>query len=160
MLVRPNVCSYMRAFINACATFLISNSLLLTSSFLLLEYRNFVDFLQSIISMYAVNVIVIVMGNLNAHLQGTVIKSSHERGRYMQCMLHVDYHNLYGPSIASQIVWVLFQHLFPMVTFTKSPIDYILVPDTCLDTVSYCEILDDDVLNVSRHRPIVCEICY
>ena len=33
MFVRPNVCSQMRAFINAYATFLISNFLLLTSSF-------------------------------------------------------------------------------------------------------------------------------
>ena len=36
MFVRSNVCSYMRAFVNACATFLISNFLLLTSNFLLL----------------------------------------------------------------------------------------------------------------------------
>ena len=36
MFVRPNVCSHMRAFINACATFIISNFLLLTSNFLLL----------------------------------------------------------------------------------------------------------------------------
>ena len=36
MFVRPNVCSHMRAFINACAAFLISNFLLLTSNFLLL----------------------------------------------------------------------------------------------------------------------------
>ena len=38
MLVSPNVCSHMRAFINACAPFLFSTSnvLLLISNFLLL----------------------------------------------------------------------------------------------------------------------------
>ena len=36
MFVRPNICSHMRAFINACATFLISNFSLRTSNFLFL----------------------------------------------------------------------------------------------------------------------------
>ena len=35
MLARPNVCSHMRVFINACATFLFSNFLLLTALFVL-----------------------------------------------------------------------------------------------------------------------------
>ena len=108
--------------------------------------------------MYAENGIVIVVGDLNAHLQGrTFIKPSDERGRYMQCMLN--YHDLM--SVNSQPNCLdAFSTFVSYGDFYESLIDHILVPDICLDAVSYCEILDDDVLNVSRHRPIVCEICY
>ena len=40
------------------------------SNISIFEYRNCVDFLQSLISMYAENGSVIVMGDVNAHLQG------------------------------------------------------------------------------------------
>ena len=39
-----------------------------------------------------------------------------------------------------------------------SLIDHILLPVERIDTVISCKILDDHVLNVSRHRPIVCSI--
>ena len=75
----------------------------------------------------------------------------------MQCML--DYHNLMSVNSQSNCLGA-FSTFVSYGDFYESLIDHILVPDTGLDTVSYCEILDDDVLNVSRHRPIVCEICY
>ena len=39
-----------------------------------------------------------------------------------------------------------------------SLIDHVLLPLERLDTISPCEILDDHVLNTSRHRQIVCRI--
>ena len=39
-----------------------------------------------------------------------------------------------------------------------SLIGHVLLPVERLDTVISCKILDDHVLNVSRHRPIVCSI--
>ena len=75
----------------------------------------------------------------------------------MQCML--DYHNLMSVNSQPDCLGA-FSTVVSYGDFYESLIDHILVPDTCLDTISYCEILDDDVLNVSRHRPIVCEICY
>ena len=128
------------------------------SNISIFDYINFVDYLQSVISMYAENGSVIVMGDVNAHLQGhTYIKQSDNRGRYVQSML--DYHNLV--SINSQSNCLGAHSTFVSYDdFYESLIDHILIPDTCIDTVSYCEILDDDVLNVSRHRPIVCELLY
>ena len=35
-------------------------------------------------------------------------------------------------------------------------IDYILVPQECLDFVSHCEVATDECLVYSRHRPILC----
>ena len=69
------------------------------SNISIFDYRNFVDYLQSVTSMYAENGSVIVMGDVNAHLQGHIyIKPSDDRGRYVQSML--TYHNLV--SINSQ----------------------------------------------------------
>ena len=39
-----------------------------------------------------------------------------------------------------------------------SLIDYICLPTECKDLVSYCEVLDDDCLNVSRHMPILLQL--
>lgn len=120
------------------------------------NYRDFIDFMQTVISMYSENGILIVMGDLNAHLQGhRYIKSSDERGKCLQRMLH--YHNLVSvnnlPSCyGATSTFVSYDD------FYESLIDHILVQDTSLSTVSFCEIVDDGVLNVSRHRPIICEI--
>ena len=109
------------------------------------DYRNFVDYSQSVISMYAENGSVIVMGDVNVHLLGhTYIKPSDDRGRYVQSM--VDYNNLV--SINSQSNCLGAHTTFVSYDdFYESLIDHILIPDTCIDTVSYCEIFDDDVLN-------------
>ena len=40
----------------------------------------------------------------------------------------------------------------------QSLIDYISVPVEIFDCVEKCIVLDDDCLNVSRHRPIICYI--
>ena len=40
----------------------------------------------------------------------------------------------------------------------RSLIDHILIPDVKLDMVLSCEITDDHVLNVSRHRPVSCTL--
>ena len=37
-------------------------------------------------------------------------------------------------------------------------IDHILLPIEKYDLVTSCEILDDDALNVSNHRPICCHV--
>lgn len=40
----------------------------------------------------------------------------------------------------------------------ESLIDHILFPFERVDTISSCEILQEDMLNVSRHMPIVCSV--
>jgi len=45
--------------------------------------------------------------------------------------------------------------LFCSVLYT-SLIDYICIPCDNIDFVTHCEIADDNCLNVSRHRPILC----
>ena len=52
------------------------------------EFRDFIDYLYVIISMYWHNGVVVVMGDFNAHLQGNVfIKPTDDRGRYLIDMM-------------------------------------------------------------------------
>ena len=119
-------------------------------------YRDFIDLLQAVISMYSENGTVIIMGDFNAHLQGqTFIKATDERGRYLLDML--SYHNL----VAVDTLPICTGATASFVSYGDahvSLIDHILVPDVKLDTILSCEISDDHVLNVSRHRPVICVI--
>ena len=120
------------------------------------EYRDFVDVLQTLISAYAEMGIVIVMGDMNAHLQGQrFIKATDYRGEYLLGMMrYFDLVSINTLPIASgaQASFVSYGDLY------ESLIDHILIPSQRIDTVAYCKIQDDDVLNVSRHRPVICSL--
>ena len=40
----------------------------------------------------------------------------------------------------------------------ESLLDHIIIPSDKLDLVESCEICEDDCLNVSRHRPVFCQL--
>ena len=119
-------------------------------------FREFIDLLQSVITMYSEMGHIVVMGDFNAHLQGqTYIKPTDARGIYFQNM--VSYHNLVAVNTlplctGATASFVSYGDIY------ESLIDHILIPDVKLDTVISCEITDDHVLNASRHRPVVCVI--
>ena len=120
------------------------------------SFKDFIDLLHSVISLYSDNGTVIVMGDYNAHLQSkTFIKPNDVRGNYLKDML--DYHNL----IAVNTLPLCTGAESSFVSYgdaQRSLIDNILIPDVKLDMVLSCEITDDHVLNVSRHRPVSCTL--
>ena len=124
-----------------------------SSNHALHSFKDFIDLLHSVISLYFDNGTVIVMGDFNAHLQSkTFIKPNDVRGNYLNDML--DYHNL----LAVNTLPLCTGATASFVSYGdahRSLIDHILIPDVKLDSVIHCEITDDDVLNVSRHRPPV-----
>ena len=116
-------------------------------------YRDFVDLLQTVISIYTDHGIVIVMGDMNAPLQSQrFIKATDYRCEYLLGMMNnfnltsVNMQPLTSGALAS---FVSYGCLY------ESLIDHILLPTQRLDTVAYCTIQDDDVLNVSWHRPVI-----
>ena len=119
-------------------------------------YREFIDYLQTIISMYSEHGTVIVMGDLNAHLQGQrFIKATDCCGEYLlQMMNHFNYVSVSTPPFATGATssFVCYGGLY------ESLIDHVLLPAERIDTVAYCKMADDHVLNVSWHRPIICSI--
>ena len=117
-------------------------------------YRDFVDLLETVISTYTDHGIVIVMRDMNAHLQRQrFIKATDYRGEYLLGMMN--YFNLTSVNTqpltsGASASFVSYGGLY------ESLIDHILLPTQRLDTVAYCTIQDDDVLNVLRHRPVIC----
>ena len=97
-----------------------------------------------------------MMGDFNAHLQGRrFIKVTDARGRYLLDMMHNHSMlslNTLPTCVGATASFVSYGDLY------ESLIDHILLPIERLDTVLSCEILDDDVLNVSRHLQVVCSV--
>ncbi|MCG8112938.1 MAG: reverse transcriptase family protein [Candidatus Thiodiazotropha taylori] len=83
------------------------------------------------------------------------LKSTDVRGRSLLDLMHI--HNLLAINTLSICTGATSSFISYGDRF-ESLIDHILVPSERLDTVLKCEILDDDVLNVSRHLPIVCSV--
>ncbi len=106
--------------------------------------------------MYKDKGIVTIMGDFNAHLNGRVfIKPLDARG--LQLLNFLTENNLVSVNtmdmcIGAESTFVSYDGRH------ESFIDHIVIGQERLDTVKYCTILDDSVLNVSRHRPIVCDI--
>ncbi|MES9879927.1 MAG: reverse transcriptase domain-containing protein, partial [Sedimenticola sp.] len=119
-------------------------------------YREYIDNIYNMLSMYKDKGLVIIMGDFNAHLNGRVfIKPLDDRGHCLldflsdNNMISVNATNL---CTGAESTFVTYDGRH------ESFIDHIIISQETLDTVKTCTILDDSVLNVSRHRPIVCDI--
>ena len=100
-------------------------------------YREFVDYLQTLISLYSDNGTVVVMGDFNAHLQGQrFIKATNDRGKYMQAMF-ICYHNLVSVNTLP-ICTCATSTFVSYGDFYESLIDHILLPDTSIDMIQSC----------------------
>ena len=117
-------------------------------------FRDCVDRLQNIISVYSEKGMVVIMGDINTHLS----RSGHQerqsnRCRYLNKLL-ID-NNLVSINTldfcrGADSTFVTYDGRH------ESLIDHIIIPVEKLHYVSFCEIKDDSALNVSRHRPIHC----
>ena len=106
--------------------------------------------------MYCHNGLVVVLGNFNAHLQGDWdIKPTDDRGAYLLDLMN--YHNLASLNTMPLCSGAA-ASFFSNDGKYESLIDHILFPVERLDTVMSCKLLDDHVLNVSRHRAVMCRI--
>ena len=146
------ICGIQLTWSNVC--FYIIQVYAPSSNHALHSFKDFIDLLHSVISLYSDNGTVIVMGDFNAHLQSkTFIKPNDVRGNYLNDML--DYHNLLAVSTLPLCTGATASFV-SYGDAHRSLIDHILIPDVKLDSVIHCEITDDHVLNVSRHRPVSC----
>ncbi len=96
------------------------------------------------------------IGDFNAHLHGRhFVKDLDARGLELTNFLNIN--NLVSINTLDSCVGA--DSTF--VTYDgrhESLIDHIVMARDIVDTISKCEVLDDSVLNVSRHRPIVCTL--
>ena len=120
------------------------------------SYRDYIDRLRNIMSLYSEKGTVVLMGDMNVNMAPTSIHA-HATGRlsyfrdFMQDNNSVSVNTLDICSGAKSS-YVSYDGRY------KSLLDHIIIPSDKLDLVESCEICEDDCLNVSRHRPVFCQL--
>ncbi|MES9879758.1 MAG: reverse transcriptase family protein [Sedimenticola sp.] len=121
-------------------------------------YREYIEKLENIISLYSGKGMVVIIGDINAHL-----KSSHfskpidVRGKRVSEFL--DTNNLVSVNTLELCTGSRSSFVAPGGT-GESLIDHIIMPVERIDTLVSCHIMDDTALNVSNHRPVLCCIAF
>ena len=113
-------------------------------------YRDYIDKLHNLWSMYSQHGIVIFMGDFNC----SSVTMDGRATTFRNFLKDTD-------SVAVNTLPFCRGAQSSFVSYdnkSSSLIDYIIIPTEKLDCVDYCEIVDGDCLNVSRHRPIVCAL--
>jgi len=118
------------------------------------RFREYIDRLSELIYYYSEKGTVIVMGDLNANLNSIHFqKVENERSRLLTSLLLN--HNL----VSLQTLDMCIGARSTFVSYSgncESLIDHILISRDYMD--SSCEIADDNALNVSNHRPVLCRL--
>lgn len=119
-------------------------------------FKECLERLQNIMHLYSEQGMVVLMGDFNTYLPEV---SSRDRpdNRSLHFQTFLQENNLFSVNTSDLCIGAN----STFVTYDgrhESLIDYILIPIEKYRYVSYCEILDDNALNVSRHRPVICTL--
>ena len=119
-------------------------------------FKEYLDRLQNILYLYSEKGMVVLMGDFNTYLPEASSRDRPDnRSLYFQTFLQE--HNLFSVNTSdlctgANSTFVTYDGRY------ESLIDYIMIPIEKYRYVSYCEILDVNCLNVSRHRPVSCTL--
>ena len=118
------------------------------------KYKDYIEKIENIVSIYSSRGTIIIMGDMNSKVYHSQ-RISNSRLFYLSNFL-TDF-NLCSINTLDFCSGASTSH----VNYngqSESLIDHIILPVEKVDLVIDCSILDDDSLNVSNHRPIVCTI--
>ena len=116
-------------------------------------FKDYIDKLYNLWSLYSENGLVVFMGDFNANLLNNSTQDS--RNAYLKKFLNDTI------CIAANTLNICEGAKSSFVSYdgsSESLIDHIILPIERTDSISKCEILDDNCLNVSRHRPVICSV--
>lgn len=114
-----------------------------------------IDILESLFSVYSERGKVIIIGDLNVKIKGPRYQfKDDDRSSTFQTFL--DRSNLLSVNVQSECKGPV--HTFFPQTGHCTGIDHVLIESSMYDLVKSCEVLDDNVINVSEHNPIVCSL--
>ena len=119
------------------------------------SFYDYVDKLSNLLGLYSDKGIVIIMGDLNTNILPNCLHTQNTRSRHMIDFLKSNNFvslNTMDFCVGASSTFVSYDNTH------ESLIDHILFPIEELYCVTACEICDDEALNVSRHRPVVCEV--
>ncbi|XP_053395834.1 uncharacterized protein LOC128555985 [Mercenaria mercenaria] len=122
------------------------------SNYSILTFRDYIDKLYNLWSMYSENGTVLFMGDFNAKIQ---VHSKNYRDMYT--LRFINDTNCVAVDTMSFCTGAKHSYVSYDDRFVTL-IDHICVPVEKIDCVNLCTILDDNCLNVSRHRPVICSL--
>jgi hypothetical protein len=117
-------------------------------------YKNSIEAVENTLFRYADKGITIVMGDYNAELPSrnqTHFMMDNRSNMLSNFMLQC---NMVAINALEMCTGAEFSNV-PYNSERETLIDHVLIPECDIERVEYCSILDDNVLNVSTHRPIV-----
>ena len=118
------------------------------------EFIEYIEKLHDIVNFYSMQGNIYIMGDLNVHLNGTAfIKPLDRRGYALQDFLNVhDYISAGTLPLTTGALTTLVSYSMQ----SQSLIDHILILAYTIGKIISCKILDDDCINVSNHRDLLC----
>ena len=120
-------------------------------------YRDCINALHDIVSAYTEKGRVVVMGDFNTHLLGRVWLRDNDR-RSRDLVYFMEQHNLVAVDTLSNCTGAVSTFVSYDGRY-ESLIDHVFLSGESCDLVRSCCIVEDDCLNVSSHRPIICSLC-
>ena len=127
-----------------------------SANYRIAEFESYLFKLQDLCSMYSDKGTLIIMGDFNAHKNGRVFLKGHDR-RSNLLQQFLSGNNFLSVNTLPLCTGATSTFVSYSGEYT-SMIDHILIQIEKIDLVSTCNVLDDDALNVSTHRPIVMHI--
>ena len=126
------------------------------SNYSLIAFTEYIDKLRNILNLYTEKGIVVLMGDMNVNLLPNASQVN-PTGRKLRFLDFLRDTNLISLTTLESCAGAS-SSFVSYDNSTESLIDHILFPVEKLLYVNQCEICNDDCLNVSRHRPIACQI--
>ncbi|XP_069109187.1 uncharacterized protein [Argopecten irradians] len=121
-------------------------------------YSEYIAKLNDLCSSFLLEGSVVILGDVKARLSGPrMVGYENHRGHLLPCIL--DRNQLYSVTTSSVCKGPLFTYVHSE-DGSSSLIDHIIIQVSKTDFVKECRILGHIFLNVSNHRPIVCELCF
>lgn len=120
------------------------------------KFEEYLFRLQDLCSIYSDRGTLILIGDFNSHLNGVNFIKRHDR-RSILFSNFLRNNNL----VSANTLQLCTGASCSFVSYSReyaSLIDHIILPIEKQDLILQCEILDDDALNVSAHRPIFCSV--
>ena len=118
------------------------------------KYRDYLESLSDVVSLYSNKGQVVIMGDINANVSSSrFVKPLDDRGVCFTNLMRSE--NLVSINTLDICLGANTTYVSPN---GQSLIDHIIMPIEKVDIVTYCEFLDDGSLNVSNHRPVFCQI--
>jgi hypothetical protein len=119
------------------------------SNYPIQTFRDYIDKLYNLWSMYSDKGVVLFIGDFNAKVQ---LNSQNYRDMYL--LRFIQDTNCIAVDTMTLCTGASSSYDDKLETL----IDHIFLPVEKVDCVDTCSILDDNCLNVSRHRPVICSL--